>query len=80
MDSKEYAIFRQGGILYRVPKHSAETHEDAFQKAVLLSKLNTSHSSQVKWSIVSAQHLKKQYGLEYTTDLEAYLTNKDLST
>jgi hypothetical protein len=77
MESKEYVVFRHVGMIYRVPKHSAETHEQAFQKAILLSKMESiSLSSQVKWSIVCAQQLKKNYGLEYTTELETLLQNK----
>lgn len=68
-------MYRQGSMLYRVPKHSSETHEQAFQRAILLSKLETMNASvAVKWSLASAQQLKNQYGLEYTDELESFLT------
>lgn len=73
MNSKEYVVIRRGSKIYRVPKHPAETHEQAFQKALLLSTMDNSLSSQVKWSIVCAQQMKKKYGLEYTSELEEYL-------
>lgn len=74
MESKEYTVVRKGGIIYRVPKHPAETHEQAFQKAILLSKMESKElSNSIKWSIVCAQQLKKKYGLEYTNELETLL-------
>jgi len=76
MNSKEYVVVRQGTRIYRVPKHPAETHEQAFQKAMLLSKMDNTLSNQVKWSIVCAQQMKKKYGLEYTHELEELLHNK----
>lgn len=63
MESKEFVIYRQGCTLYRVPKHLSETHEQAFQRAILLSKLEkTQMTDAVKWSVASAQQLKNNMG------------------